>query len=97
MLAYLRNSFKADKTARSLWFRYWLFEGLDALELLLTAERGSPTYSLDNDVSLADICLAPLMDQARQFKLSLDDFPRLCEIDEACLQREEFRRAAPVD
>jgi hypothetical protein len=37
------------------------------------------------------------MEQARRFKLPLDDFPRLCDIDEACLEREEFRRAMPVD
>jgi maleylacetoacetate isomerase len=97
VLAYLRNAFKADKNARSVWFRHWLLDGLDALELLLTAERGPTTYSSDNQVCLADICLAPLMEQARRFKLPLDDFPRLCDIDEACLEREEFRRAMPVD
>lgn len=97
VLAYLRNVFKADQKARSLWFRHWLLDGLDALELLLTAERGPTTYSLHDQVSLADICLVPLMDQARRFKLPLEDFPRLSDIDSACLERDEFRSAMPVD
>ncbi|MFT4583611.1 MAG: maleylacetoacetate isomerase [Gammaproteobacteria bacterium] len=97
VLAYLRNTFTADQAARSKWFRHWLLEGLDSLELLITAERGSATYCLGNEVSLADIMLVPLVFQARRFKLTMDDFPRLCEIEEACLRLDAFRRAAPQD
>ena len=97
VLAYLRTTLKVDQAARSKWFRHWMLEGLDALELLITAETGSSTYCLGNVVSLADIVLVPLVFQARRFKLAMDDFPRLCEIEEACLSLEAFRRAAPHD
>jgi maleylacetoacetate isomerase len=95
VLAYLRNNFKADQNARSMWFRQWLLDGLDALELWLTADRGMSTYCVGNEVSVADICLVPQMYQARRFNLPLDDFPRLCDIDAACMALDAFRNAEP--
>ncbi len=93
VLAYLRNAFDADQNARSQWFRHWLLEGLDALELWLTAERRRSKYSVSDEISLADICVVPQMFQARRFKLSLEDFPRLCEIETACLELGAFKNA----
>lgn len=95
VLAYLRNVLKADQNARSMWFRHWLLDGLDALELWLTAEQGISTYCVGDEVSLADICLIPQMYQARRFKLPLDDFPRLCAIETTCMELDAFRAAAP--
>jgi len=48
-----------------------------------------------NEVSLADIVLVPQMYQARKFKLAVDNFPRLCEIEAACLEIDGFRDVAP--
>ncbi len=95
VLAYLRNVFKADQNALSIWFRHWLLDGLDALELWLTADRGASNYCVGDDVSLADICLVPQIYQARRFKLPLDDFPRLCDIEAACMELAAFRNAQP--
>jgi maleylacetoacetate isomerase len=95
VLAYLRNVFKADTNQRSQWFRHWLLEGLDALELWLAAERRMFKYSVSDEISLADICIVPQLYQARRFKLQLDDFPRLCAIEAACLQLEAFSSTAP--
>lgn len=91
VLAYLRNVFKADAAARSLWFRQWLLDGLDALELWLTAERGSSRFCVGEQVTLADIFLVPQLYQARRFKLPLDDFPRLCDVEAACLENAAFQ------
>lgn len=95
VLAYLRNTFKADTNQRSQWFRHWLLEGLDSLELWLASERRTFKYSVGDEISLADICIVPQLFQARRFKLQLDDFPRLCAIDAACLELEAFRSAVP--
>lgn len=95
VLAYLRRVFKADENARRLWFRHWLLEGLDAMEIWLSAERGAPRYCVGDAISLADICLVPQMHQARRFKLPLDDFPRLCAIEASCLELDAFRQAEP--
>lgn len=95
VLAYLRTTLKATETQRSLWFRHWLLEGLDALELWLTSEGHAQRYALGPEVTLADICLVPLITSARRFALPLDDFPRLCAIDANCMALDAFRLAHP--
>ena len=94
VLTYLRAVLKASNLARSLWFKHWLLEGLDALELWLTAESGG-RYCVGDGVSVADVCLVPLLYSARRFNLPLDDFPRLCEVEEACLALPAFQQAHP--
>jgi len=94
VLTYLRSVLGTSDVNRSLWYRHWLLEGLDALELWLTAESGD-RYCVGNGVSLADVCLVPLLHSARRFALALDDFPRLCEVEEACLALPAFQAAHP--
>ena len=95
VLSYLRKTLKTSRDQRSLWFRHWFLEGLDALELWLTSEGERYRYSLSDQITLADICLVPLMHSARRFKLPLDDFPRLCEIEAACLVLDAFQQGQP--
>ena len=92
VLGYLRSELQITPTARSLWLRHWLLDGLDALEIWLTAER-SQHYCVGDNVTLADVCLIPLLDSARRFGLSLEDFPRLCAVEETCLALLPFQQA----
>lgn len=94
VLTYLRSMLGTSDVNRSLWYRHWLLEGLDALELWLTAESGE-RYCVGNSVTVADLCLVPLLHSARRFALALDDFPRLCEVEEACLALPAFQAAHP--
>lgn len=94
VLTYLRSVLGTSDVNRSLWYRHWLLEGLDSLELWLTAESGG-RYCVGNAVSMADLCLVPLLHSARRFSLALDDFPRLCEVEEACLALPAFQAAHP--
>jgi maleylacetoacetate isomerase len=95
VLSYLRTNLNATDAQRSLWMRHWLLEGLDALELWLTAEGQSYRYALGDDVTLADICLVPLTVAARRFALPLDDFPRLCQIETNGMALPAFAGAHP--
>jgi maleylpyruvate isomerase len=45
-------------------------------------------------VSLADVFLIPQLVNARRFKVDLR-WPRLLEVEAACLQLQAFRQAAP--
>jgi len=94
VLAYLRSALHASDVARSRWYRHWVLEGLDALELWLTAEDGG-RYCVGDTVTIADVCLVPLLHSARRFALDLDDFPRLCKVEAACLELPAFQRAHP--
>lgn len=95
VLAHLRLRLNASDEQRSLWIRQWLVEGLDALELWLTSQGGLHSFCVGTQISIADICLVPLMYAARRFALPLDDFPRLCEVEAACLALPAFQRAHP--
>ena len=95
VLSYLRSRLKVPQVARANWFLHWLMEGLDALELLLGSSMNRGRFSISDEPSLADICLVPQLYAARRFKLPLEDFPRLTEIEEACMELSAFREAEP--
>ena len=97
VLGYLRTVLRVDDNARSLWFRHWLLEGLDALELWLTADDSTSVYAIGDTISIADICIVPQLYAARRFKLPLDDFPRLCQIEAVCLDHPAFSDTRPDD
>lgn len=94
VLTYLRSVLNTPDVARSLWYRHWLLEGLDALELWLTAES-TGEFCVGDAVTMADICLVPLLHSARRFALALEDFPRLCEVEDACMALPAFQQAHP--
>ena len=60
VLSYLRSMLRTPDVARALWYRHWLLEGLDALELWLTAES-TGDFCVGNSVTIADVCLVPLL------------------------------------
>jgi len=95
VITYLRTSLKTTELERAKWFRHWLLEGLDALELWLTADGSHDSYCVGREVTLADVCLVPQLYGARRFGLALDDFPQLCRIEARCLAHPAFQRAAP--
>ncbi len=95
VLAYMRATMQQDEVTRSKWFRNWLTDGLDALELWLTADYRHMRYCLGEEITLPDVCLVPLMYAARRFSLAVDDFPRLCKIEAECLRLDAFANAAP--
>lgn len=95
VIGYLRRVLKADEVRRAMWYRHWLLEGLDAVELWLTAAGTVGGYCVGEQVTLADICLVPLLASARRFGLDLDDFPRICQVEAHCLDLEAFRKAQP--
>ncbi len=93
VMAFLRDSFKIDTRNRRRWFNHWLLEGLDALELWLTAAGGTSRYCVGTRVSIADICVVPQLDIARRNGLDIEDFPRLAAIEANCLSSEAFKVA----
>lgn len=95
VLSYLRSTLKVDAKKRRAWFTHWIVEGLDALELWLAARGGASRYCVGDEVSIADVCLVPQLDVARRNRIDIDDFPRIAEIDAACLELDAFRLTHP--
>ncbi len=90
-LAYLKGRMGQDEAAVNAWYAHWINEGFRAIERLI--EPGP--FAFGDRPTLADIYLVPQVYNARRFKVSLDDFPKIAAVDAACNDIEAFRAAAP--
>lgn len=95
ILDHLRNAFGADETAIQHWCSQWISTGFDAYETLLRGESRRGNFSYSEAPTLADVYLIPQMESARRFGVDLTRWPILCDVEQACLDLEAFRRAAP--
>jgi maleylpyruvate isomerase len=91
VLRRLKSSGFSDDAVNQ-WAAQIISEGFDACEQLIAHQPGP--FSFGSAVTLADVCLIPQLVNARRFKVDLR-WPRLLEVEAACLQLDAFRRAAP--
>ena len=92
---YLEEHLEADEADRERWTRHWITEGLDAVEKVL-ADNPSTGEFCEGDVpTIADCCLVPQVYNAQRFGVSLDPWPNIRRINDACLATEEFNKARP--
>jgi maleylpyruvate isomerase len=91
ILARLRAmGFTSDRVDQ--WAAQTIDEGLAACDRLIAAEAGP--YCFGEQITLADLCLVPQLVNARRFGVDLR-WPRLIEIERACLMLDAFQQAAP--
>ena len=95
VLKYLKRALEQSDEARNDWYHHWVRRGFTTLEKLLDGRDWQGPYCLDGQVTIADACLVPQIYNARRFKIAMDDFPSLVKIEQACLELEAFRQAAP--
>ncbi|WP_130619900.1 maleylacetoacetate isomerase [Dyella amyloliquefaciens] len=95
VLQYLVNGLGLDESAKSVWSRHWIDEGLRALEAMLSGHVATGRFCHGDTPTLADICLVPQLYNAIRWKLSLDEYPTIQRIYDACQALEAFQRAAP--
>lgn len=81
-----------DEAAAQEWARQTIDDGLAALDALLADQIGP--FALGAQPTLADVCLVPQLGNARRFGVDLR-WPRLLEIEAACLALPAFADAAP--
>jgi maleylpyruvate isomerase len=76
------------------WARETISEGLEACAALIDRNADTP-FCFGERPSLADLCLAPQLGNARRFGVALDRWPRLMEIEKNCDALSAFRAASP--
>lgn len=81
-----------DEAAAQEWARQTIDDGLAALDALLADQAGP--FAFGDQPTLADVCLIPQLGNARRFGVNLR-WPRLLEIEAACLALPAFADAAP--
>jgi maleylpyruvate isomerase len=81
-----------DEAQVQAWARAVIEEGLEAFQALLPGDAGR--FAFGDRPGLADICLVPQLGNARRFGVALR-WPRLTQIEAACLELEAFKAAVP--
>jgi maleylacetoacetate isomerase len=93
VLKYLSHELGQPQEARDEWYRHWVTEGLEALEVMARTSAGD--FLLGDTVSLADICLIPQLYNARRFSVTVANFPTLRRVDENANALGPFAAAHP--
>ncbi|AKH19461.1 maleylacetoacetate isomerase [Sedimenticola thiotaurini] len=95
ILQYLTRELGVSEEQKQTWYHHWIHEGFRPMEQLLAAQAAKGKFCFGDQVTLADICLVPQVYNARRFALDLTPYPRIVQIEQACLQLEAFNRARP--
>jgi maleylpyruvate isomerase len=90
-LRYLKHAMGQEQSAIDAWYHHWVIVGFEALEALIAPGP----YACGEQVTLADLCLVPQVNNARRLKVPLDKFPKILGVDRACLALAAFDRARP--
>lgn len=97
ILEYLRKSFGANDDAINQWCGIWISAGFDAYEALLNADNQRGHFSHGDTPSMADCYLIPQIESARRFKVDLSKWPLITAVENACMELDAFRKAAPAE
>ena len=90
-LRYLKREMHQEQSAIDAWYHHWVITGFEALETLIAPGP----YACGGEVTLADVCLVPQVNNARRLKVPLERFPKIVGVDRACLALSAFDRARP--
>ena len=95
VLQRLGAQFGAQNEQIMAWMQHWITTGFRALESMLARDSATGRHCHGDVPGLADACLVPQCYNARRWGVSLDDYPTIRRIHEACNELEAFRAAAP--
>ena len=97
VLNYLRDQLIAEEEARLAWYRHWVKEGFDGLELILAANVETGQFCFGDTPTVADICLVPQVVNAKRFNCNLARYPKILRIFEECMSLSQFADADPMN
>jgi len=93
VLKYLSGPLQQPQEVRDDWYRHWIAEGFNALEVMAAPRAGK--YMFGDTPSLADVCLVPQMYNARRFDVPVDAYPTLARADANACAFAPFAAAHP--
>lgn len=95
VLTYLKEKFKVNDKAKLEWYHHWLMLGFDAIESNLQQIERTRAFCINDELSIADICLIPQVYNALRFDFDLTPYPIIQSINEHCLTLDVFKAAQP--
>ena len=93
VLQFLKKNYQVTDENQNLWVHHWLRWGFEATEKLLEANAG--VYCFGNEISMADIFLAPQIVTAKRFSFPIEDFKLTNTVFENVMKLEAFQKAHP--
>ncbi len=95
VLQYLKS--KLGRTAEDInaWYGHWIHEGFAGLERMVAQHSTAGRYCFGDEPTVADACLVPQIYNANRFKIDVDAFPRLLQINAHLTTLAPFAAAAP--
>jgi len=93
VLAKVDADFKAGEAGRKAWAGHFNAVGLAGIERLLAETAGR--YCVGDEVSLADVCLAPQLYSARRYGVDVAQFSRIAAIEAELVKLPAFADAVP--
>ena len=95
VLNYLKENYLVNSEQVQSWYHHWLKLGFDAIEENLNKYQKYDNVCIGEHVSIADICLIPQVYNAIRFEFPLQNYPRIEEIYEACMNLSYFDKTKP--
>ena len=95
VMRYFEHTWHVPQPERDEWVRHWIGDGFQAVEAILTDHPSTGRFCEGDTPTIADCCLVPQVYNARRFGISLDAFPTIARIEQACLTLPEFDAARP--
>jgi maleylacetoacetate isomerase/maleylpyruvate isomerase len=90
---YLTREFRATEEQKNQWVTFWITQGMDALELLLTKTAG--TFAFGDSLTIADLFVVPQVFSSKRFGVTLEKYPIIRRVNEAAMKLEAINKAHP--
>ncbi|XP_074091748.1 maleylacetoacetate isomerase isoform X2 [Macrotis lagotis] len=84
---------KVGQENQLAWAQTVISSGFAALENILQSTAGK--FCVGNEISMADLCLAPQVANAERFKVDLSPYPTISRINKTLLTMEAFQVSHP--
>jgi maleylacetoacetate isomerase len=96
VLKYLKSAYGLDDAkVNGEWYPHWIAEGLGGLEAFIAAQGRSGKYCLNEQLTMADVCLVPQVFNAQRFGCDVKPYARVMKIFEACMKLPAFIDSHP--
>jgi maleylpyruvate isomerase len=93
ILNYLTEDLTLHTEQKLVWYHHWIKVGFEVLESMLEKTK----YSFGDQITLADIYLAPQVYNAIRFEVDMTSFPKLINAYHNCNKIEAFIQAQPAN
>ena len=96
VMKYLRDNFGQTEESAFAWSRHWIETGFEAYEATVAHDRRTGAFSLGDQPTMADLCLAPQVFNGARFKVDMARYPTIQRIHATCMKLPAFDAAQPA-